>query len=73
MAIINAHGTCRHCGNDLTRRRYAAPYSPNEDARKYGVDLWVTGDGQYPGDQSLCDDHVIDDDGSIGRHEPTTA
>ncbi len=71
MALITASGTCQHCGESITRRRYAAPYAADEHARTYGVDVWVVGTGQFPGDQKICEENILDDDiGSYGYHEP---
>lgn len=56
MALILDQGTCQYCGQTITLRRYADL-----------VELWVTGPGQYPGDQRLCE-AKIDGDGSYGRH-----
>lgn len=73
MALIVDSGECRHCGEAITQRVYAAPYSPDPDARRHGVRKWVTGAGQYPGDQGVCESHDIGDDiGSYGAHEPVT-
>ena len=71
MAIATAHGTCRHCGEAIALRTYAAPYASDENARTYGVKLWTSGNGQYPGDQRVCELNVMDDDiGSFGNHQP---
>lgn len=71
MAIATAYATCRHCGEAIALRTYAAPYSPDEHARTYGVKLWTSGNGVFPGDQSMCESHILTDDiGSYGRHDP---
>lgn len=72
MAIATAYGTCRHCGEPIALRTYAHPRPAPPDASPYGVKLWTSGDGRYPGDQCLCESHIMADDiGSFGRHEPT--
>lgn len=74
MAVIKDSGTCRHCGESITLRIYAAPYAVDERARKYGVQVWVTGSGQFPGDQRVCESHIMDNDiGSYDQHEPIAA
>lgn len=74
MAIIKDSSTCQHCGESITLRTYAAPYAADDHARTYGVQVWVTGNGRFPGDQRVCESHVMDDDiGSYGRHEPIAA
>lgn len=67
MALIVGTGQCKHCEQSITLRRYA---SGNFSCAT--VDLWVTGNGAFPGDQRICESHIIDDDiGSYGFHEPT--
>jgi len=71
MALILKSEWCKHCRERITLRRYAAarplPGFPAADS----VDLWVNGNGAFPGDQSLCEHHDIGDDiGSYGHHEP---
>lgn len=68
MALIVGTGQCKHCEQSITLRRYA---SGSWDNSSNTVDLWVTGNGAFPGDQRICESHIIDDIGSYGRHEPT--
>ena len=68
MALILQSEWCKHCRERITLRRYASGTWDNGD---HTVDLWVNGNGAFPGDQSLCEQHDIGDDiGSYGYHEP---
>lgn len=69
MAIANRWSTCKHCGQEIALRTYAAPYSPDEHERTYGIKIWTNGQGQYPGDQKWCL-NTIDDECPTLQHEP---
>ena len=71
MAIATAYSTCTYCGEAIALRAYAHPRPVAPDADPYGVKLWTAGNGRYPGDQRVCEAHILADDiGSYGYHEP---
>jgi hypothetical protein len=72
MAVAHEYATCRHCRERIALRTYAAPYSPDEHQRTYGIRLWTAGNGRYPGDQRVCEARGDADQLPYIRHEPTT-
>lgn len=66
MAVAIEHGVCVHCKESIALRVYANGSWSKDNS----VKLWTSGNGKFPGDQRFCDSHIIDDEGSIGNHEP---